>query len=65
MKTFVAENVLSDYTNGMLVVKAKTLEDAKQLIEDNDDIEDWYKKEINENLKELEDNKILFVKGGG
>ena len=34
MNTYVAEHVLTDYTDGMLVLKAETLEDAYKMIEE-------------------------------
>lgn len=62
MKTFVAEDVLCDYTCGLIVVKAKNKKEAVKLIYQKDSflIEDIVKK-----LRELKENEVVFVYGGG
>ncbi len=62
MKTFVVENILCDYSCGLIVVKAKDVESAKNLLRDkfNDTYED-----ITNGIRELKDNEIVYVYGGG
>ena len=64
MKTFVAEDIMRDYTTGLLVVKANSFEDAVRLIKESKDIDSCYHGEIIGELKELEDNQIKYVHGG-
>ena len=67
MKTFVAENVLYDYTAGMVVVKAENIEKAIKVCKAwfSYDIDDPEFNEISERIRELKDNEVVFVKGGG
>lgn len=62
MKTFVVENVLCDYTCGLIVVKAKNIECAKDLLRKkfNDTYED-----VTKDIRELQNDEIVYVYGGG
>jgi hypothetical protein len=68
MKTFVAENVLCNYTAGLIVIKAETIEDAiikchklKYYNYPNSSLVT----EISENIRELKDDELVYVYGGG
>jgi antirestriction protein len=73
MKTFVAEEVLSDWTSGMIVVKAIDINQAMDLI--IAEFPMFYKKCdmesceleycLQHRLRELKDNEIAYVYGGG
>lgn len=83
MKTFVAEDVLRDYTPGLIVVKAKNKEEAIKIIMKElstyDFVDDCYgdktcrENALNEGnvgclrckLRELKDNELAYVYGGG
>jgi hypothetical protein len=62
MKTFVVENILCDYSCGLIVVKAKDVESAKNLLRDK--FNDTYEN-ITNGIRELKDNEIVYVYGGG
>ena len=62
MKTFVVENVLGDYTPGLIIVKAKTIECAKKLLKEKFD--DTYE-DVTNGIREMQDNEIVYVYGGG
>ncbi len=62
MKTFVVENVLRDYTSGLIVVKAKNIESAKKLLKEKFD--DTYE-DVTNGIREMQDNEIVYVYGGG
>ena len=67
MKTYVAQNVLCDYTCGMVVVKADSLEDAIKLLKNAKD-ENGYERDVSKTaseLRELKNNECLYVYGGG
>lgn len=71
MKTYVVENILCDYTCGLIVVKAKNKEDAIEMIinEIHDPVfycehEIDNRKCLREKIRELNDNEIVYVKGG-
>ena len=61
MKTFVVENVLRDYTSGLIVVKAKNIESAKKLLKEQFD--DTYE-DVTNGIREMQDNEIVYVYGG-
>lgn len=61
MKTFVAEGVLTDYTSGMVVVKASNLKKAIDIVRKNFD---YSADEICESLREMENNELVYVYGG-
>jgi len=65
MKTFVAHDVLYDYTSGMVVVSAANLNKAKLVVHKDEHINPSDKWEICEKLKELPPNTADFVLGGG
>jgi hypothetical protein len=65
MKTFVAEGVLTDFTDGLVVVKAANMEEAVKLINDVNSGLTYYEDEVISALRELKDNEIVFVRGGG
>lgn len=66
MKTFVAENVLTDCTDGLVVIKAKNLASAIDLIKkDNSTVGLYHADEIIEKLRELKGDEIVYVYGGG
>jgi hypothetical protein len=62
MKTFVVENVLGDYTPGLIIVKAKNIESAKKLLKEQFD--DTYE-DVTNGIREMQDNEIVYVYGGG
>ena len=62
MATFIAEDVLRDYSAGMVVVTADTKEEAINLLIGQFD--EHYLGAIIANLKEVENSKIYFVHGG-
>ena len=61
MKTFVVENVLGDYTPGLIIVKAKNIESAKKLLKEQFD--DTYE-DVTNGIREMQDNEIVYVYGG-
>lgn len=74
MKTFVAENVLEDYSSGLIVVKAQSRKKAVEIIKntfknhgfivDCGDVEDCKSEYcLKHRLRELKDNEILSVWG--
>lgn len=74
MKTFIAEEVLRDWTSGMIVVKAIDINQAMDLI--IAEFPMFYKKcNVDEpceleyclqhRLRELQDNELVYVYGGG
>ena len=71
MKTFVAENVMIDYTPGLIVVKAKNKKEAIELVlkEVHFDriCDDTYDNKLclSNKLRELKDNEVVYVVGGG
>ena len=83
MKTFVMENVLTDYTSGLIVVKAEDKEKAIKIImkefPTHDFVDDCLGDKncseyaLNDNnegclrckLRELKDNELVYVYGGG
>lgn len=74
MKTYVAEGVLTDYTSGMIVVKAKNKKVAIELVMNatpHDFIMDCgrdacYDEDcLTHKLRELKDNEVAYVYGGG
>ena len=83
MKTFVVEDVLRDYTPGLIVVKAEDKEEAIKIImkefSSHDFVDDCFgykncsEYALNENnegcirckLRELKDNELVYVYGGG
>jgi hypothetical protein len=65
MKTFVIEDTLYDYTSGLIVVKAKNLKEAIELI-NKDNRLSYTSDYLNiGNIRELKDNEIVYVIGGG
>lgn len=73
MKTFVAEDVLTDYTPGLIVVKAKNKKEAIELVLkevcfdpicDEDGIDYDNKLCLSNKLRELKDNEVVYVVGG-
>ena len=77
MKTFVMEDVLTAYTSGLVVVKAKNKEKAMEMIKkeflpfidffDNCGYEEDCKSSrcLKHRLRELKDNELVYVYGGG
>lgn len=66
MKVFIAENVLCDYTCGMIVVIASDKERAIEIVKKKFD---WItQKRIPKELKEIsleEEEQVFYVWGGG
>lgn len=62
MKTFVVEKVLCDYTCGLIVVKAKNIEHAKDLLREKFD-NDTYG-DVTRDIRELQNDEIVYVYGG-
>lgn len=74
MKTYVVEDAFCDYTCGMIVVKAKSKEEAINLIINNKYLQLNANNEadlinikiIKKNIRELKDDEVVvYVKGGG
>jgi hypothetical protein len=59
----VATGILCDYTCGIVVIRAETLEQAKKIAIEKSSY-DWQNDEICENLREMDENYIE-VHGGG
>ncbi len=79
MKTFYVDNILCDYSCGILIVSAENKEEAIKILLDKDNQgykegkpgyilgkydEDDVKKIIND-MQELKPNQIIAVHGGG
>ena len=67
MKTYVVEDAFCDYTCGMIVVKAKSKEEALNTIFNALDKMEVYfrcgeKDKIKENIRELKDNEVVISK---
>ena len=70
MKTFVVEDVLRDYTPGLIVVKAKNKKEALKLINEklsfHDFTNDCFHADcLEDKIRELKDNEVVYVHGGG
>ena len=69
MKTFVVEDVLRDYTSGLIVVKAKNKKEALKLIDQqipyHDFTDDCGAGCLADKIRELKDNEVVYVYGGG
>ncbi|MHB8281269.1 MAG: hypothetical protein ACYDDE_00525 [bacterium] len=65
MKTFVAENVLCDETCGLIVIKAENKESALRLLENHEEFWLFENENIKKELRELKDNEVVYVAGGG
>lgn len=63
LKLFVWENVLTDYTNGIVCVLAEDLEQAIQLIKEKDDAA-AYAMDMS-NVKVIKNPEAFIVWGGG
>lgn len=75
MKTYVAEEVLTSWTDGLIVVKAENKQKAMEIIKNELEYEDFfddcgYKEDcknehcLKHRLRELKDNEIVYVHGG-
>ena len=71
MNTYVVENVLCDYTCGLIVVKVKSKEDAIEMIINKIHNPVFYcqhelnnRKYLSEKIRELKDNEVVYVNGG-
>lgn len=76
MKTYVAEEVLTSWTDGLIVVKAENKKKAMEIIKDEfTDLIDFFddcgyeedcKNEhcLKHRLRELKDNELVYVYGG-
>ena len=72
MKTFVVEDILRDYTPGLIVVKAKNKKEALKLIATDQqlschDFTDDCSSAgcLADKIRELKDNEVVYVHGGG
>ena len=70
MKTFVVEDVLRDYTPGLIVVKAKNKKEALKLINKELSFHDFAydcggADCLADKIRELNDNEVVYVYGGG
>ena len=70
MKTFVVKDVLGDYTPGLIVVKAKNKKEALKLIDQQIPFHDftddcWCADCLTDKIRELKDNEVVYVHGGG
>ena len=71
MKTFVVEDVLRDYTSGLIVVKAKNKKEALKLIATDQQLlfhdftDDCGSADcLADKIRELKDNEVVYVYGG-
>ena len=69
MKTFVIEDVLRDYTPGLIVVKAKNKKEALKLINKELSFHDFsydccHDACLADKIRELKDNEVVYVYGG-
>ena len=69
MKTFVVEDVLRDYTLGLIVVKARNRKEALKLIDQqipfHDFTDDCFHVDcLADKIRELKDNEVVYVHGG-
>ena len=70
MKTFVVEDVLTDYTSGLIVVKAKNKKEALKLIATDQQLsyhdftDDCGAGCLADKIRELKDNEVVYVYGG-
>ena len=74
MKTFVVEDVLRDYTPGLIVVRAKSKKEALKLIaadqqlSHHDFTDDCGSSDslcLADKIRELKDNEVVYAYGGG
>ena len=72
MKTFVVEDILRDYTPGLIVVKAKNKKEALMLIASDQQLsyhdftDDCFHVDcLADKIRELKDNEVVYVHGGG
>ena len=72
MKTFVVEDVLRDYTPGLIVVKARNKEEALKLIKADQQLsfhdfnDDCFSADcLADKIRELKDNEVVYAYGGG
>ena len=74
MRTYVIEHVLTDYTDGLIVIKAKNKSEAVRMILDEfphycfaADGNNWEESNfeyLQKNIRELKNNEIVHVYGG-
>lgn len=64
MKTYIAENVMCDWTCGLAVVKADSLEEAKELIKKELPWSDETIVEVQNALVEMKDSSVVSIFGG-
>ena len=66
MKTFVVEDVLRDYTPGLIVVKARNRKEALKLIASDQQLlyHDFTDDCLADKIRELKDNEVVYVYGG-
>lgn len=68
MKTFYLEGVLSDYTDGLIVVRATNKEKAMEIILEHfghrDEFQESSLEDRKANLSELTENELVYVFGG-
>ena len=71
MKTFVVEDILRDYTPGLIVVKARNKKEALKLIKADrqlsfhDFTDDCFDVDcLADKIRELNDNEVVYVYGG-
>lgn len=65
LKLYVWENVFSDYTHGLAVVLASSVEEARVLLK-SQKLFDWEEDEIDANEPVVYEDKVaVFVRGGG
>lgn len=68
MKTFVVEEVLRNYTGGLIVVKAQNIEHAKDLLIEKFNNNPAYALDVYGDvtigIRELQNDEIVYVYGG-
>ena len=75
MKTYVAEEVLTSWTDGLIVVKAENKQKAMEIIKNELKYEDFFdecgyeedcksERYLKHRLRELKDNELVYVHGG-
>ena len=63
MKTFVANDKSCDYTEYLVVIKAENIEEATKIFNKRFNFlaSSDYRKTISKNIRELEDNELVYL----
>jgi len=63
MNTYVLENVLYDWSAGLIVVKAESKKEALKRLEKEFDKREY--KDFKDKIRLLKNNELVYVFGGG